>query len=136
MGMLWLVNFEQYLKLIAKLEVWINQYQMCVLSERTGIPTVVWHFCSKKLTWLRAALTPWWKQEAAQISRKQKPIVLARREKQDRAMLPDSEDEVEVPIRGWLMASLPNSVGSLLGAGDGPSLPTQGEPQPLWVAIL
>ena len=113
------VNFEQYPKLIAKCEVWIDQYQMCALAERIGVPIVVWHFCPKKLTWLRAASAPWWKQETAQTTRKQKRLVLALREKHYRAVLPDDDkDEVEVP-KGWLKASLPNSVGSLRGAGDG-----------------
>ena len=76
-----------------------------------------WHYCPKKLTWLRAAFSPWWKQEVAQTTRKQKPIVPALREKHYRAVLPDKH-EVEVP-GGWLKASLPNSVGSLRGAGDG-----------------
>ncbi|OLP86539.1 Glutamine--fructose-6-phosphate aminotransferase [isomerizing] [Symbiodinium microadriaticum] len=96
------VNFEQYPKLIAKCEVWIDQYQMCALAERIGVPIVVWHFCPKKLTWLRAASAPWWKQETAQTTRKQKRLVLALREKHYRAVLPDDDkDEVEVP-KGWL----------------------------------
>ena len=74
-------TFEAYLRLIARREVWADNYQMLALAVRTGIPIITWSWNCDTQVWLRTVWAPWYKNGFAQGAKKQGAICLALRDK-------------------------------------------------------
>ena len=111
-------SFDEYLKLISKRSTWIDEFLISSISERLGLPVVIWFYSPNKQAWLRAVYAPWWQHEVAQSTKKQRPIVLALRDKHYR----------ESVFQEWLWATSDvRESGFLRGAGasDGLSLASQ-----------
>ena len=119
-------SFDEYLKLISKRSTWIDEFLISSISERLGLPVVIWFYSPNKQAWLRAVYAPWWQHEVAQSTKKQRPIVLALRDKHYRALIPQ---DLEQPVpQEWLWATSDvKESGFLRGAGasDGLSLASQ-----------
>ena len=76
---------------------------------------MIWYIHPTQATWLRAVYGPWWREEVAQTTKKQRPLVLALKDKHYRALVPDSLEE---PIpESWLIRAVPRERGALKGAG-------------------
>ena len=110
-------SFQSYLKMIARRETWIDEFLIRGLAERLGVPVVVWYFHPTQATWLRAVYGPWWREDVAQTTKRQRPLVLALKDKHYRALVPETIDDV-VP-ESWLLRSEPREIGALKGAGPG-----------------
>ncbi|CAE7290791.1 unnamed protein product, partial [Symbiodinium sp. CCMP2592] len=108
-------DFDSYLKLAPKREVWIDELQLRSLAERLGSPIVVWAFNSSCGTWLRSVYAPFWANDTAQAAKKQRPIVLALRDRHYRALVP-ADPAVAVP-ESWLWRTEYTGTDKLRGAG-------------------
>ena len=122
-------SFQEYLGLIPKRNVWIDEFLWNSLSERLGCPVLVWHFDSHSATWLRAVFAPWWEDDTAQSTKGQRPVCVALRNQHDQAVLPQTTD-IHIP-ESWMWASAPRSPGALKGAGPGSlSIPSRTPSRP------
>ena len=74
-------SFDEYVKVIAKRDTWIDELQLQALAERQGLPIIIFYYCEAEKSWLRAVYPPWWMDEVAQTVKNQRPLDLALRNK-------------------------------------------------------
>ena len=69
-------TYADYLKKCARRDAWIDGYMLRALSQRLGIPIIVW-FLSSNGVWLRHVVAPWFHQGYAQTTKDKAPVVVA-----------------------------------------------------------
>ena len=108
-------TYDEYLKLAAKRESWIDGRMLLGLSQRGGFPIIIWYYEPERKVWLRHVVAPWWQEGFAQTTRGQKPVMVALLDRHCRTLLPDTKDQ-QVPDT-WLAETTVRPDSLFKGAG-------------------